>query len=375
MLESPYILSVLWNILIALVIISLIFVANSLRKRVMQQVDYLVAFTAWLIVAIVFLGFIPEILAHSSVSPELLGWLIISGILLFYFLELVLHWHHCKDISDSWHSHEHEHTGSPLLFVGTFAHNAIHGIVLYSAFYIDIHFGIAMTIAVLLHAIPQNIANFLMNHKDIRYVYIAAAWGVFWALILYPFTHTLEHFLYHILAVIGWGLLYTAMSDIFPSFKNKWVLKHKLLYFSLVVLGILSFIGLNALSSHDHSHDEHDQHHAHHYEVHENHEKHNEHEGHTKRVHDHHSHGDHDTDDHWDMSMRDMSTMLEGLSGDMLDKMFLEGMIPHHQAAIDMARYLENSEREALRNLWWEIIEVQQAEIEMMQNWLTEWNL
>ncbi|MCH8518979.1 DUF305 domain-containing protein [Candidatus Gracilibacteria bacterium] len=86
-------------------------------------------------------------------------------------------------------------------------------------------------------------------------------------------------------------------------------------------------------------------------------------------------HAHHDTDDHWDMSMRDMSTMLEGLSGDMLDKMFLEGMIPHHQAAIDMAHYLESSEREELRNLGKEIIEVQQSEIEMMQNWLTEWNL
>lgn len=51
------------------------------------------------------------------------------------------------------------------------------------------------------------------------------------------------------------------------------------------------------------------------------------------------------------MTMSQMSTMLEGLSGDMLDKMFLESMIPHHQAAIDMARYLENSNREEMRKL------------------------
>lgn len=62
-------------------------------------------------------------------------------------------------------------------------------------------------------------------------------------------------------------------------------------------------------------------------------------------------HAHHSEDDHSQMTMEDMSRMLEGLSGDMLDKMFLEGMIPHHQAAIDMARFLENSEREELRNL------------------------
>jgi len=86
-------------------------------------------------------------------------------------------------------------------------------------------------------------------------------------------------------------------------------------------------------------------------------------------------HAHHAEDDHSQMTMEDMSMMLEGVSGDMLDKMFLEGMIPHHQAAIDMARFLENSDREELRTLWREIIEVQQAEINMMQNWLTEWNL
>ena len=116
--------------------------------------------------------------------------------------------------------------------------------------------------------------------------------------------------------------------------------------------------------------------HINHQDIHET-DIHNNHVWHHDMIHniqdDPHAH--HDADDHWDMSMREMSTMLEWLSGDMLDKIFLEGMIPHHQAAIDMAHYLENSEREELRNLWKEIIEVQQAEIEMMQNWLLEWNL
>ena len=116
--------------------------------------------------------------------------------------------------------------------------------------------------------------------------------------------------------------------------------------------------------------------HINHEEIHET-DKHNNLAWHRDMIHnmqdDPHAH--HDADDHWDMSMREMSTMLEWLSGDMLDKMFLEGMIPHHQAAIDMARYLENSQREELQNLWREIIEVQQAEIEMMQNWLREWEL
>ena len=111
---------------------------------------------------------------------------------MFYILELFLHWHHCKDLSDDGHSHHnHSHENSPLIAFGTFFDNAIHGIVLFSAFSIDLHFGIATTFAILLHAIPQNIANLLMNHKDTKYVYIAAAGGIFGALLVYPFSEFL----------------------------------------------------------------------------------------------------------------------------------------------------------------------------------------
>ena len=294
MISSAYILSILGNIAIALVIISLIFFANTLRKRVMKQVDYLVSFTAWLLIAIVFLGFIPEILGHTTMSPELLWVLIVAWILIFYLLELILHWHHCKDIWEDGHNHTHENTSSPLLFAWTFAHNVIHGVVLYSAFYIDIYFGITMTLAVLLHAIPQNIANFLMNHKDMRFVYVAAAGWVFGAIILYPFIHFLEHYLYHILALIGWGLLYTAMSDIFPRFKDKWALKEKLFYFWLVLAGILSFAAIESIGGHEHHH------HGHEHHSHEHHDKHHDdthHDSHHHNEDKHHNHEHHD-DEH-----------------------------------------------------------------------------
>ena len=58
-----------------------------------------------------------------------------------------------------------------------------------------------------------------------------------------------------------------------------------------------------------------------------------------------------DMEDPMSMSMADMGKMLEGKTGDALDKAFLEGMIPHHQGAIDMARYLEQSARPELQEL------------------------
>jgi len=60
------------------------------------------------------------------------------------------------------------------MFGGTLLHNFFHGIVLFSAFSVDLYFGLATTLAVLLHAIPQNLVNYIMNHNSKKYVYIAA---------------------------------------------------------------------------------------------------------------------------------------------------------------------------------------------------------
>ncbi len=76
---------------------------------------------------------------------------------------------------------------------------------------------------------------------------------------------------------------------------------------------------------------------------------------------------------HMDMSMSDMGKMLEGKTGDELNKAFLEGMIPHHQAAVDMAKYLAASNKPELVKLGGEIIAAQQKEIDQMKAWQIAW--
>ena len=77
-----------------------------------------------------------------------------------------------------------------------------------------------------------------------------------------------------------------------------------------------------------------------------------------------------------DMSsmMMDMNANLIGKTGENLDKAFLEEMIIHHQGAVEMAEILlEGTQRQELINLANEIIDAQTQEIQMMQQWQTQW--
>lgn len=53
---------------------------------------------------------------------------------------------------------------------------------------------------------------------------------------------------------------------------------------------------------------------------------------------------------------------------------FLEGMIDHHQMALDMAAHcLEQTESEVVHAICQSVIDAQRPEIEQMQAWLLEW--
>lgn len=105
----------------------------------MTKVDNIVAYTVGLLLAIILLGFFPEIFIESHIAAYTISLYILVGMLLFYTLELFLHWHHCKDLGEYHHDHHtHEHKNNALMFTGTFVHNALHGIILFSAFSIDI---------------------------------------------------------------------------------------------------------------------------------------------------------------------------------------------------------------------------------------------
>lgn len=264
---NPFLWTLVWNIIVWVWILLVIFFVRYIKNKFINYLDYITATTVWLLISIIFLWFIPEII-YSWLDWRVVWIFIILGIFLFYILELFLHWHHCKDLwhTDSCDSHSHhdEHKNGVLIFGWTLLHNAFHWIVLFVAFSVNFHFWIATTLAILLHSIPQNVVNYIMNHKKSKYAYIWAFGWVFWALLTFPFSEFLVDHKAYVLAIIAWWLLYTALADIFPEFKWKWTTFKKISYFLFILLGIVLFLWFEKISwsewEHDHSHEYHDEH-------------------------------------------------------------------------------------------------------------------
>ncbi len=246
-MNSTFLLTLIGNSVVAIWIILTVLLAKLFLNKALNYLEYITATTVGLLLWIIFLGFIPELTSEWFVWEKL--WIsILLWLFFFYLLELFLHWHHCRDLeANSCCSHEHNHNSNKhnsgvLMFGSTIMHNSFHWIVLFSAFSINIHFWIATTIAVLLHSIPQNIVNYIMNKNDMKYAYFAALWTILWALIMFPFASLIMQNKFYILAVISGGLLYTALADIFPEFKEKWTIKQKMIYLIFLIFWIFLFL-------------------------------------------------------------------------------------------------------------------------------------
>ncbi len=73
-------------------------------------------------------------------------------------------------------------------------------------------------------------------------------------------------------------------------------------------------------------------------------------------------------------AMGGMMGSLEGKTGDALDVAFLDGMIIHHEGAIEMATLLlQSTKRPELIKVGNDIITAQTQEIGMMKQWRKDW--
>ncbi len=244
------------NIGIAFSLFLFIFFLRNFTKFLTSHIKIFTALTVGVLLSLVFFSFIPEL--ALNIPSDHLGIFLLLGILIFYIFELLFHWHHCSDLShkNCNHSHEEVHKEHQMLmFFGTLIHNMFHGIVIYSSFAISLNSGIILTLGILFHALPQNIANFIMNKEKINSVLVAAGGGILGVLLCFPFGDFIINNKFYILALTAGGLLYLSLTDILPSIQGNTSVKEKMKYFVFIILGIMIVRLLNVYHNHSDTED------------------------------------------------------------------------------------------------------------------------
>jgi zinc and cadmium transporter len=181
----------------------------------------LISFATGTLLGAVFLGMLPKAMAIAEPS-RVLGYVLV-GIMLFFVLEKLLIWYHCHDEKCEIHS-----AAPYLILFGDAFHNFLDGVVITVGFLISIPFGIATSLAVVAHEVPQEIGDFaillhggMSKKKAFLYNFLSAVTTIPGALIAYSFSYRVDKVKPIILALAASSFLYIAIADLIPEIHHK----------------------------------------------------------------------------------------------------------------------------------------------------------
>ena len=193
-----------------------------------------------------FVHLIPEAL-ESDFHPVLISVLIIAGILIFFILEKFLHWHHHgQDLRQA-----HINPVGPLVLFSDAVHNLIDGIVIGASFMVSIPLGIATTVAVMFHEIPQEIGDFTVllhsgytKKRALWLNFLSALSALVGVVIAFILGESSQGFTLFILPIAAGGFIYIAVADLIPELHKTKEITYSLFQIIAVALGVLAMVAL-----------------------------------------------------------------------------------------------------------------------------------
>jgi zinc and cadmium transporter len=281
----------IWIVLFSLLggvlsVASAALVALNINKA---AIPMLISYAIGAMLGAVFLEILPHAIEVAA-SPKHMTATVLFGILLFFALEKLVLWRHChgdhcevhavhtaEECPDpqtslssadskttkfkvvtvkrpSINSHPQHHTNNHdrgrsgmMIMIGDTFHNFVDGILIASAFMVDIKLGIVTAIAIIAHEIPQEVGDFLIllhsgYSKKQAFIFnlvssLATAVGGF---IAYFALSNVQTWVPTILGLAAASMLYVAVADLIPSLHKRTELRATISQLSLIACGVAS---------------------------------------------------------------------------------------------------------------------------------------
>lgn len=251
------------SVLAAVAAVSLLSVVGAVvllgRGWVKSLLPLLIAVAAGALLGDTFLHLLPHAVEEAGGFTPTIAYGVLAGLLGFFLIEGALHWHHHgEDVHD--HGPGGIHSFGWMNLIGDGLHNLIDGMLIAGAWMVSPDAGIATTIAVALHEIPQEFGDLgVLLHagfsprKAILFNLLSALTAVIGALfvLLTSGDHGTAQFL---VPVAAGGFLYIACADLVPEMRKH--SKGKELVATIIALGfgLALMVGVHEIAHDHHGH-------------------------------------------------------------------------------------------------------------------------
>lgn len=202
----------------------------------------LVSFAAGSLLGDTFFHLLPEMAEEGFGTTASVG--LLGGVVGFFILEKVLHWHHAHFPTESV-----VHPVAATNIVGDAVHNLVDGAIVAGSFLVSTKLGIATAVAVFLHEVPQEIGDFaillhagLKPRRALALNVMSASCAIVGAVVALVAGSVIGGVERILVPVTAGGFVYIASSDLIPELQREVEPVKGLLQ----VVGILAGAGIMA---------------------------------------------------------------------------------------------------------------------------------
>ncbi|MBI3755542.1 MAG: ZIP family metal transporter [Deltaproteobacteria bacterium] len=182
-----------------------------------KGIRYIIAVSAGVVIATVFLDLLPE----ANLKKD--AWILALGFLLFYLIGKLTVLHSCGEMECE------QHSINMVSIVGMSLDNIIDGIAITVGYLTDPHLGLVITVAVIIHEIPQDVTSTIIM-KGLGYSAGKMLFPIVFAAVSYPVGAYAAVFIpetFHepIIAFIAGAFIYIGVGDLLLEAHKKFNMK------------------------------------------------------------------------------------------------------------------------------------------------------
>jgi zinc and cadmium transporter len=219
-------------------------------KNLSRLTAVLIPYAIGTLLGAAFFGMIPHALEQADADAVLSA--VLAGILLFYLIEKLALWRHCHNQPCEIHTQ-----AGTLILIGDSLHNFVDGVAIAVAFAASVPLGIATSVAVIAHEVPQEVGDFAIllesgfsRSRALLFNLLSsltALAGAVLTVCLLPIAQSLTPFL---LSVSAASFIYIALADLIPGRRSDSGLRSLLWELPLITLGIATIVAFHLGNGH-----------------------------------------------------------------------------------------------------------------------------